>query len=159
MRRTIIIETLALWCIGVVGTIEASRLILFKNPNVLYDTLGPGWFILLVSVALMIVGVCHFFTNREKSDAKPTGVSEAIIPVLCTILACSGYIFLIGIVGYIVASVIFFFVQFWIFGIRAWKINIGLSLLLTAAYYLLFVEFCSLIFPRGYLSPLFDSLS
>ncbi|GHU19350.1 hypothetical protein FACS189475_06410 [Betaproteobacteria bacterium] len=159
MKRTVLFETLVLWGIGVVSVIEALRLILVRNPNVLYDKLGPGYFVLLIGVALIITGTYYFFVNYKKeSDVKEmiTADKEATLQVVSTIAASAGYIFLIGIIGYVLASFIFFMIQLWIFGIRHWKVDIGLAVLLTLVYYFLFVEFCSMVFPRGYLIPLFD---
>ena len=160
LKRTVLIEALILWGIGIVSMIEALRLILYKDPNVLYDVFGPGSFVLLVSIALITIGVCHFFVGHKKSSDGKTIVAdrETIIPVVSTILAVSGYIFLIGIVGYAVASFLFFAVQLRIFGVRYWKTNIGLATVLATVYYFVFVEFCSMYFPRHYLSPLFDLL-
>jgi hypothetical protein len=158
LKRTTVVESSILWCIGIVSMIEALRLILFRDPNVLYDMLGPGYFVLLVSIALIITGTYHFFVDYKKTGDKETISADkgAIRQVVYTILASAGYIFLIGIVGYVLASFFFFMAQLWIFGVRVWKINIGLAALLTTVYYLLFIEFCSMVFPRGYLAPLFD---
>ena len=160
LKRTVLIEALILWGIGIVSMVEALRLILYKDPNVLYDIFGPGSFVMLVSIALIVTGACHFFVGYKGSSDGRIIVAdrEAVIPVVSTILAVAGYIFLIGIVGYAVASFLFFVVQLRIFGIKYWKTNIGLATILATGYYFIFVEFCSMYFPRHYLSPLFDLL-
>ena len=158
LKRTVVIEALILWGIGIVSMVEALRLILYKDPNVLYDIFGPGSFVLLISIGLIIAGVFHFFAGYKKSDDGKTfvAVREAIIPVVCTILATAGYVFLIGIVGYAVASFLFFVAQLKIFGVNHWKINIGMAAILATVYYFVFIELCLMFFPRHYLSPLFD---
>ena len=158
MKRTVLFEALILWGIGIVSSIEALRLIYVKIPGVLYDKLGPGYFILMIGVALTVTGTCHFFSGQQKGNSgnKAKTDGEAVILVVNTIVASAGYIFLINIFGYALSTFLFFIAQLWIFGVRLWKTNIVLALIFTTAYFLIFVEFCTLIFPRGYLIPLFD---
>jgi hypothetical protein len=158
VKRTILIEALVFWCIGILAMIEALRLLVFKDPHVLYDVLGPGYFVLLISIAILMTGTFYFLGNYKKCNGKEAAQpdAEAMIPVFHTVLAVTGYIFLIGIVGYVLATFVFFVVQLWVFGVRSWKINVGSAVILAAIYYYLFVELCSLIFPRSHLSPLFD---
>jgi hypothetical protein len=61
------------------------------------------------------------------------------------------YALLIDVAGYLVASILFFFLAFRIVGVKSWAVNIILALMITAAYYAVFVEYCSMIFPRGLL--------
>jgi len=68
---------------------------------------------------------------------------------MSTIAACALYIFLIRIIGYLLATIIFFFLEFRIEGNKSWPLVIVLSLVLSVLYYFIFVQWCSLVFPRG----------
>ncbi len=160
MKRTIVVEALIVWFVGVVSMIEGLRLVIFKDPNVLYDLLGPGYFVLLISVSLMAVGAVHLRSGYRTSEGGKTPIPDrdAVITVCRVILVTAAYISLISIVGYIIASLCFFSAQLWVFGVRSWKTNIALAMLLAVVYNVVFVNLCGLILPRHYLSPLFDML-
>lgn len=159
IKIQLIIEILILWAIGIVSMYEGLRLIIYKDPYVLYDALGPGSFILVVSIAFIIAGAVHLVVNYNKSETvriAKVADRKMRIQAISTMVNCGMYAFLVGRVGYLTATFVFFFVQFRVVGIKSWVRNIRLTLALTAVYYVLFVKLCGLIFPRGnFLSKFF----
>ena len=158
MKGTVLCESLLLCFFGIVSMVEALRLIIFKNPYVLYDTFGPGWFILLASIGFMITSAAYFFKNYKKTDGDNTAVAdqEATRTVVFAILAATIYIYSINFVGYTFATAVFFLLGFRIFGVKPWRKVALLTVLLTGIFYVTFVKFCAMIFPRGYLFSLFN---
>ncbi len=62
------------------------------------------------------------------------------------------YILLIEIVGYLIASPIFFLLLFRILGITSWLRNLGLSIVCSILLYIIFVHWLAMVFPRGIFS-------
>ncbi len=151
MKTTTLIEGLLLLVLGLVAMIEGLRLVIYKNPHVLYDPLGPGLYITAIGVSLMTVGVVYLVRNYRKTP-RMNGVpvdKQMRIRMMSTITACALYLFLIHIVGYLLATIIFFFLEFRIEGVKSWPLVVVLSLVLSAFYYFIFVQWCSMVFPRG----------
>ena len=151
MNRTAFLEGTLMVIIGILASLEGLRLVVYRDPMVVYDVLGPGYYILIVSIALMMTGLFHIIANRQKKSPveKLPPKSTFGTQVLITVAVCAIYIYLITIVGYVAASVIFFALEFRVMGIRSWRVNFLLTAVLTGANYLVFVKYCEMVFPRG----------
>lgn len=139
--------------IGFVGLFEAVRLISNIDPHAVSDAIGPGYYILFISVGLMLLGALHLVVNRNQG--KGVKVTKAEVDkglrkrMIGMILGLAFYTLAIGYVGYLVSTVIFFLLEFWVVGIKSWRTNILLTVLLTTVYYIVFIKYCNLVFPRG----------
>jgi hypothetical protein len=153
MRRTILIEGILLLVLSFVSMAEGLRLTLFKDPHTFYDMLGPGLYIFVVGIGLTATGLVHLLVNYKKAPgAEKVAVNrEMRIRMIGMILVLAIYIFLIDIFGYLVSTTIFFLIELRIVGIKSWKTNIILTIVLTGVYYIVFVEYCNMLFPRGIL--------
>jgi hypothetical protein len=151
MRVRILIEGILLGAIGLISVIEGVRLIIFKNPVISYDPVGPSFYVLLFGIALMFVGCLYIILNyRNPLSEKQIVVDKGLrIRLIGTVAACALYVLLINIFGYLVATFIFLFIEFKIANVKAWPQGFILSMAVTAFLYLVFVEYCSMIFPRG----------
>jgi small-conductance mechanosensitive channel len=151
MRLTTLIEGVLLLVLGLVAMAGGLRLVIYKDPRVLYDPLGPGLYITAISVGLMTIGVVYLVRSyRKPPTMNDVPVDKKMrIRMMSTVAACIIYIFLIRIVGYLLATIIFFFLEFRIEGIKSWPLVVVLSLVLSAFYYFIFVQCCSMVFPRG----------
>lgn len=119
----------------------------------LYQMMGPGAYISVLSLALMLTGAIHLIVNLRRSvgvERVPVSGIERTRMVGIVVLLCAN-IFLIELAGYTVALVIFFLAVFRILEVKSWRTNIILSLSLAAVYYVVFVKFCDVIFPPGIL--------
>ena len=152
INRRALIEAMLVVVFGLVAMVEGLRLIIYKDPYVLYDPIGPGFYVLALSVGLLIVGVVHLGVNYRKGSivGHATAASrEMKTQLFISITALAIYIFLINFVGYLAATVVFFLLQLRVSGVKSWRSTILLSLVLTAIFYVIFVHLCELVFPRG----------
>ena len=151
MNRIVIIEGILLLVIGLLSMAEGLRLSIYKDPHVLYDLLGPGLYVILLGIGLLTTGVVYFIVNyRRFLIIEKVAVSKEMrIRMFSTVIVLVIYLFLISIVGYLVATIVFFSLEFRVIGIKSWPLIFILSMVLSAVYYFVFIQYCSMIFPRG----------
>lgn len=156
--RTLFIELVVIVIVGMLSIGDGIRLILKKGLQT-YDALGPGFYSVGMGSILIIVALVYFLTERKKSvgiEKKPLAGQSAerkefkktMISMIAVMIA---YILLMDFVGYLLATVVFFFFINRIVGFRSWLTNLGVTALMTAAFYLVFVSWLGIIFPRGLL--------
>jgi hypothetical protein len=150
---TVLIEGILIIVFGLISTAEGLRLIIDKDPYVLYDSLGPGSYVLVLGISLIILGIVHIMINyRKLPKMESVEIGKGMrIQMLSTIIVLAIYTYLIGIVGYLIATLVFFLSEFRVVGIKSWRNNLILTLILTVIYYAVFIEFCGMVFPRGIL--------
>ena len=139
--------------VSLVAIAEALRLILHRDPYILYDPLGPGVYVLVLSLGLMAAGVVHLIGNCRRIP-RPGGAGatrEARVQVFSSVGVLALYIVLLNLVGYPTATLVFFFLQLRIAGVRSWRSHVIFTLLLSILYYLVFVRLCQVVFPKGIL--------
>ena len=138
---------------GLVVVVEGLRLIIDKDPYLVYDLLGPGLYVLPLGIGLMAVGIAHLIINYKKLHPKQKVIvsRENRIQLFSSIITLVIYIFLIGYVGYLVGTLIFFFLGLRVAGVRSWRTSFALTFIFTGAYYVVFVKFCEMVFPKGIL--------
>jgi hypothetical protein len=156
MRRQILIEGILLIVIGIIVLADGLRLATeARDPLKFYEVMGPDIFNIFLSVVLMILGVVHLAAHYRKSLVKRMAEVVENEPmrkqVMGMIAVLTIYPLLIYIVGYLMASIIFFILEFRIVGVNSWRTNIILTFTLTAGYYIIFVQLCDMIFPSGML--------
>lgn len=151
MKRRILIEGILLLIIGIGSIREAIRLLRQKDPNTVYDVLGPWSFILFLGIVLIITTFIHLAVEyRKKLSKGDEGITQEMRRrMIGVIVVFAIYMILIDIVGYAVASIFFFLLEFRMVGIKSWRSNAILSLVFTAAFYLVFVKLCNMVFPHG----------
>jgi hypothetical protein len=151
MRIAILTERALPVVVSLVGLTEGLRLVIYKDPYILYDPLGPGFYIIAISIGLMAIGIAHLL-GRSKGFLQVEGMpvdKRMRIKMMSTVAACVLYIFLIRIIGYPLATALFFFLEFRVQGIKSWPFIVFLSLILSVLYYFVFVHYCHMVFPRG----------
>ena len=153
LNKKVLGEVLFISVMGIITVVEAFRLIFIKDPAAIYDRIGPGPYLLVVSMMFIGGGIVHLVTNWRKSLGDQKAVVDRALrrKLISTIVNCAIYLLLISMVGYLISTLIFFFLQFRIEGIKSWLRNLSLTFAISATYYLVFVRYCSLIFPRGVL--------
>lgn len=154
VKRRVWIEGLLLIAISIVSLIESLRLIIYKDPQTLYDVLGPGYYLLALSLGLMITGIFYLIVHLIKlprMEKKEETSKEMRFRLFGSFTALGLYLILINFFGYLVSTFIFFVLEFWIIGIKSWLFNIILSIIVSVAYWIVFVKYCSMVFPRGFL--------
>jgi hypothetical protein len=138
--------------ISLISICEGLSLTFRRDLSAVHYGTGPGLFLLIVSFVLMGGAITYLAINWKK----PQGEDKMVIPremrmkLLSTIVNCALYILLINLLGYLVSTLIFFFLQFMIQGIKP-SLSLILTFVISITFYFVFVRYCSLIFPRGIL--------
>ena len=151
VNRRLWIEGLLLLAISFVSIFESIRLIIYKNPQIIYDLLGPGYYLLFLSIALLIVSIFYIYFGKQQPIEKQDTSKKMRIRLISTCFVFVLYTILMMIIGYGTATFIFFILMFRIVEIRPWYFNFLLSVLFTTGYYLLFGKYAGIVFPRGIL--------
>ena len=119
MKKTVLIEGIFLLVVSFVGVGESIRLISDIDPHTVYDALGPGYYILFLSLALMAAGDCPSYCSlweRCCSGKGGCGQGNENERMIYMVLAMALYLLLIDIVGYLIATPLFFLMEFRIGG-------------------------------------------
>ncbi len=154
MKRRVWIEGFILIGISIVSLIESLRLIIYKDPLTLYDLLGPGYYLLAISLGTMAAGIAYIITHlieSPKSIEKKEASKEMRFRLWGSFAALGLYLILSSFLGYLVSTSIFFVLEFWVIGIKSWFFNIILSIICSLAYWFVFAKYCSMVFPKGFL--------
>jgi hypothetical protein len=151
MSKRVIIEGVLFLVAGLASMIEGLRVVALWKIRGMSEPVGPGYYLCFFSVLLMIVGVSHIVANYNKiPKAEKRKVHGSMrIKMISMVVVLGIYIVAINLVGYIVATLCFFLLEFRVVKIKSWGTNIILSLVMTAIYYFVFVKGCEMIFPPG----------
>jgi hypothetical protein len=156
--KALLSEVLVVVILGVFSVSEGIRLVLEKKLHK-FDILGPGFYNIGLGSVLIIVGLLYFLSEWKKTapieDRKAvtqtpekSKYTKMMISMIAVMIA---YIFLMYLTGYLLSSLVFFFLINRIAGFRSWVTTVGATVLMTAAFYLVFVMWMGIIFPRGLL--------
>ena len=152
MNKAVWLEGLVLVAIGLVSVAESIRLVLHKDPHIQVDWLGPGYYLLALSIGVLATGIVYIFKHaKEPSVAREKTSREMSIRLIGSFVSCALYLVLIEVIGYLMATIVFFALMFRIVGIKPWAYNIVLSILFSAVYYVVFVTYFNMAFPKGLL--------
>ncbi|MCL2670108.1 MAG: tripartite tricarboxylate transporter TctB family protein [Syntrophaceae bacterium] len=135
--------------IGIAGIFEGLRL--NRVSAAANDPYGPGWYLLLLSVILIISGFFYLALNLKKTKEK-TQVEKAFPlygPATFCILAMIGYslLILIPYIGYAVGTAAFLFATTRLFGEKSWVISTLLAVIAGAVFWFIFVFFVGIPMP------------
>lgn len=144
---TVLIEGVVLLSIGVYTIVEGIRLMGMKGVGQI-DVFGPGRYSLMLGFLLIILGSTYVILYfRERLEKKYEGRMQIVNIIVILVL----YLFLVNIIGYLLASMVFFFLIFRISGFRSWPIIASLSIGISILFHLLFVYLLDMMFPSGLL--------
>ena len=157
--KTLLSEVFIVAVLGILSVAEGVRLV-NKETLQTTDKLGPGYYSIGVGVFLLLAGLAYFLSQRKKltgvvkeepvdAPAASAGYNRTMLGMVVVMIA---YIVLLDVVGYLLSTAAFFLLINRIAGFRSWLVNLGVSALMTAAFYLVFVEWLGIIFPRGLLA-------
>jgi putative tricarboxylic transport membrane protein len=154
MNAKSLIEGMIFTGIGLVGLFEGIRTNIKRNPAVVQDPLGADGYLIMIGVALIIAGIVHFIVNFQKQIDKK---EEALINdenkaqlrmVVHIFSSLVVYCVLIYFIGYLVSTLIFFLLMFYIFKFKPY-VNAILSVALAVIFYVLFEYLLTMSFPSG----------
>jgi hypothetical protein len=151
MARRALVEGAVLGGMGVAGLVEGVRLIRERDAVTVPEIIGPDIYVLLLAVALLATGLVYVWANAKPSAGGAAGWSRPRIDrkLALTFLITAGYVYAIGVLGYFVSSLLFLLAAFRCAGVANWRTTVLLSAGIASAYYILFVRYCEVIFPKG----------
>ena len=162
MKTPKLIELIVLLIVGLGSIVEGVRLV--GLDNVQFDRLGPGGYNIGIGTILIILGIAYFLNIRKKEvkaerEAKgKTGGDRASagnqqrryrIMMMSIFAIMALYALLINWIGYLLASAVFFVLINRVVGFRSWRSNLAASAVMTVCYYVVFVKWMGMLFPRG----------
>jgi putative tricarboxylic transport membrane protein len=152
LNRTVLIEGMLLLMMGFWSIIEGIRLDTMERIQLL-DILGPGRYNVVLGLVLVILALIYIISHLRKNlDKKEFMIKHGMkTKMFGMIIVLAAYIFLIDIVGYLFATILFLFMIFRIAGYRSWPIIGGLSIGISVSFYLVFVYWLGMTFPSGIL--------
>jgi hypothetical protein len=135
--KSLLLEVLVLMAIASGGIMEGAKLL--KVPLSVYDPLGPGGYILLISILLLMCTIIQLAINVKRRTLT-TGMSFSLHcgPAGLAVGLLFLYAITSSFVGYFVGSALFFVLVQQVFGERSWPRSSMLGLAFTIAFYLVF---------------------
>lgn len=154
MNRSLITEALSLFILSAAGIYGGLALYLHRDVRTQSSVLAPGIYVLalgglLFLTALVYVCLASRRTSRIAADSAPRPVAWVSPIVIKMVGAFALYAYLIDLVGYSAPTVLFLLTEFRLLGVRSWKTNIALTALVTIFFYVVFIHYCEMVFPRG----------
>lgn len=137
--------------IGLGCVVEGVRIINVQDPNVVSDVLGPGPYVIVLGMLLTFGAAAHLLTAAPaaKGQSSHDTSDTSDVKVLLSIAVLAGYIILIDILGYALATLLFFFLYLRVLGCAAIATSAVLAAGAAVSFYLLFIELGGMSFPRG----------
>lgn len=153
MNKKVLVEGILLFFLSLMGMAEGYRLIIEKDPYIVYGAVEPGIYILAFSFLLTVAGISHFIIHyKDPSDILKKAVDKKLkIRMISVVVIFAAYIMLIPIISYPIATFLFFLFEFRVIGIKSWRFCFLLSLIIAICCYFIFTKYCNVIFPRGIL--------
>jgi len=162
MKRTLWSECVALALLGGLGLYGGLSSYLRSDARTQSSSLQPGVYVAGISVALLVVALAYGIASyrrsrgtvpvpedRSSGAAEQDGNSRTVWIVYMGIVL---YALLIMAFGYVVATLAFLLAEFRVLGERSWVRNIAMTVLITALFWVVFVHYGEMVFPRGMFS-------
>jgi len=155
MQRKLLIECAALLAIGALGLAGGLGAYLRSDARTQSSLLQPGVYVVVIAAALIVTALAYGALGLRRlriaakaapaGDAGTGGGGEVWLVYASIVL----YGVLIPVLGYLPATMLFLAAEFRILGVRSWPRNVALTLATTAVFYVLFVHYGEMVFPRG----------
>jgi len=138
-------EGLLLAVVGIVGILEGFRL--NRLSAAAEEAYGPGWYLLILSVILIVCGLYHLATTFTKTRKEGGTTPFWKGPAALCILAMMIYTFLIPYIGYFLGSAAFLLIATRLFGEKSWLISSLLAGIGGGALWLIFIYLAKIPMP------------
>jgi len=138
-------EGLLLAVVGIVGIVEGFRL--NRLSAAAEEAYGPGWYLLILSVILIVCGLYHLATTFKKTRKERGTTPFWKGPAALCILAMMIYTFLIPYIGYFLGSAAFLLIATRLFGEKSWLISSLLAGIGGGALWLIFIYLAKIPMP------------
>lgn len=155
MNRSLITEALSLIILSALGIYGGLALYLNRDVRSQSSVLAPGIYVLALGGLLFLTALVHvcLATRRASRAAAVDSARRPVAWVSPIVIKMVGafvlYAYLIDVIGYSLPTVLFLLTEFRLLGVRSWKMNIALTALVTVFFYVVFIHYCEMVFPRG----------
>ena len=149
-------ESIVVIFLAALGIADAWKLSnLVRAGGTFHDVIGPDRYLGAISVGLLICAVWNLVAvlksrklPQAKNEEKEGSQIKRVVLVVFLLFA---YTFAIPVLGYLLATSIFFPVIYFIFGVRPWPKSIIVGLITAALFYAIFAYFAEMPLPKGLL--------
>jgi len=154
-----LIESLIVIVVSMVGVADAWRLSgIVREGGVFHDVIGPDRYLGAVSIGVLICGVWQLRGSLKnlgkqvcvKEEEEKTNVSMLSLVIVVLVV----YVLSLPLLGYLLATLFFFPVTYFIFGVRSMIKSITLGVLTALIFYGIFAYFAELPLPKGLLESI-----
>lgn len=154
MRTRLMMECAVLVAIGALGIVGGIGAYLRSDARTQSSLLQPGMYVVVIAAALVATALAYGLLGLRRAGsppAPPTAAADAEEgpAVWLVYAAIVSYGALIPLLGYVPATLLFLAAEFRLLGVRSWPRNLALTLATSAAFYVLFVHYGEMVFPRG----------
>jgi len=152
--RALWIEVTVFLVVGLVGLVEGFGAL--GRRAFQQEPLTPGAYLMGVAGLLCVASVVYLVSARRMAAAASNPAGLSLGPETGLWVAMLGYAFLLPVLGYALATVLFFAFAFWVLQVRPW-LRAGLTGILFATIFVLgFVVLANLLLPSGLVGVLMD---
>lgn len=159
MAKKTLVEGIILVGLGFLSIIEGVRLAIRMRQPGFYDVVGPDRYAMGIGFLLVVAGAIYVFSQmkekrviKEPAADKEGEEKKTLVKVVGIVGVVVLYGFLMTIIGYFLASIVFFVLVCKILGVKSWLFNIIFSVAVTVIYQLIFGNFLGVILPQGYIN-------
>jgi hypothetical protein len=154
--RAGVIESLVVMAVAGIGLGDAWRLShVLRAGGAFPSAMGPDTYLAAVSAALLLCGAWNLVGARREQRAPRAGggpdARDGLGQVGLVVLLLIAYVAAFPTLGYLLATLIFFPVTFFVFGVRPWTKSLIIGAAVTAVFFVLFAYFAELPLPKGLL--------
>jgi hypothetical protein len=137
MSKELFIESFLLIGLGAIGTYDGAKLL--KEPLIIREYIGPGWYLIFLSSMLIICGIIYLLVNaKHRAIAGRKRFSLHVGPHGYVLILLGLYTIGVSFVGYIPSTLFFFVLAYRIFGVSSWIRSIIIGLISIAVFQLIF---------------------
>jgi hypothetical protein len=150
------IESFFIIALASLGLTDAWRLSnAVRAGGVFHDVIGPDRYLGVISAGLLVCGVLNLAGSlnslRRPEIRRREGGGSHVTLVIVVSFVLVVYTLLIPILGYLMATSIFFPVIYYLFGVRSWRKSVVIGLSTAVFFYAIFEHFAEIPLPKGLL--------
>lgn len=119
------------------------------RPDGMFDDLGPDRYMMLLGGLLLAAGITIAVQAKGGAVTWRRPVLWPLSSPVVFTLVMAGYALLTPLLGYTLATFLFFVAAFQLAHPRRWPVTVGISAAATAISYVLFVQLSDMPLPRG----------
>ncbi len=156
----ILLEAMAVIILAGLGLADAWRLAhAVRAGDGFPDVIGPDRYLAAVAGGLLVCGVAYLWSQSRRRGRllAPAQAAEGVrsLQVVLVSAILVVYVLAFPVLGYLLATILFFPVIFFVFGVRPWPKSAWVGVLTAVLFYVIFFHFAEIPLPRGFLELAF----